>query len=189
MVLWTCNLRTQELEARSKFKGISCHQSVLECACLKKQKHDYLFCIQCLIPSGFWENQCPRFVEKLSPLYPLNDKTFFCSLHFSTALTTNYKSQDTVSLKSQGFLLFEAFVETDTKKAFAIWNSVRWGNLYLRTERKTQGCLVGITGGFSMTVSFNKNVCNFQQIHGSAHSALISILYCELIDSRNVVHI
>lgn len=139
-------------ELRSWRQDQSSRASAATIVCLlkkQKQKHDYLFCVQCLSPSGFWENQCPRFVEKLSPLYPLNDKTFFCSLHFSTALTTNYKPQDTVSLRSQGFLLFEAFVETDTKKAFAIWNSVRWGKLYLRTERKTQGCLVGITGGFS----------------------------------------
>lgn len=143
MVLWTCNLRTQELETRSKFKGISCYHSVLECACLKKQKHDYLFCIQCLIPSGFWENQCPRFVEKPSPLYPLNDKTFFCSLHFSTALTTNYKSQDTVSLKSQGFLLFETFVETDTKKAFCNLKQCKVGETLLMNRKENTGMFSG----------------------------------------------
>lgn len=65
--------------------------------------------------SGFWENYCPKFVEKLLPLYLLNDKTLFCPSQFSTALTTNYNLQRAVSLTSPSFLLFEAFIGTEMK--------------------------------------------------------------------------
>lgn len=48
-----------------------------------------------------------------------------------------------MSLKSQGFLLFEAFVETDTKKAFCNLKQCKVGEPLLTNRKENTGMFSG----------------------------------------------